>query len=105
MDYAEHEATYRLFLQLVKYTVARRRALLLAVLAFVLAEAGRDCAGLARVRGRARGSDRTQRKSGWFEPQSLDGLLELSHAHRSSRRNRSRREPCRRDARNRQEIC
>ncbi len=35
MDYAEHEATYKLFLQLVKYTVLGV-VTLLAVLAFTL---------------------------------------------------------------------
>jgi hypothetical protein len=35
MDYAEHEKTYRMFLQLIKYTVAGV-ALLLILLAFFL---------------------------------------------------------------------
>jgi len=35
MDYAEHEKTYRMFLQLIKYTVAGV-VVLLALLAFFL---------------------------------------------------------------------
>jgi len=35
MDYAEHEKTYRMFLQLIKYTVAGV-AVFLALLAFFL---------------------------------------------------------------------
>jgi Bacterial aa3 type cytochrome c oxidase subunit IV len=35
MDYAEHENTYRMFLQLIRYTIAGA-ALVLALLAFFL---------------------------------------------------------------------